>query len=41
MIAASAVAPTTFAVLVWGSVLLVAAVFVYVARALVLDRRAG
>jgi len=41
MIAASAVGATTFAVLVWGSILLVAAVFVYVARALVLDRCAG
>lgn len=41
MTVASAVAPTTFAVLVWGSILLVVAVFVYIARALVLDRRSA
>lgn len=41
MIVASAVAPTTFAVLVWGSILLVVAVFVYIARALVLGRRSA
>ncbi|MEF8857179.1 MAG: hypothetical protein ACI9TI_001221 [Natronomonas sp.] len=41
MIVASAVAPTTFAALVWGSVLLVVVVFVYIARALVLDRQSA
>ena len=34
-VAAAAVGATAFAVLVWGSILLVLAVFVYVVRALV------
>jgi hypothetical protein len=37
MIVAAAISPTVFAALVWGSILLVVAVFVYVARMLVLD----
>jgi len=41
VIVASAIGATTFAALVWGSILLVVAVFVYVARALLLDRRAA
>lgn len=35
-LAAATIGPTAFAVLVWGSILLVLAVFVYVVRALVL-----
>jgi len=35
MIVAAAIGATAFGVLVWGSILVVAAVFAYVARALV------
>lgn len=37
----AAIGVTVFAALVWGAVLLVVAVFTYVARTLVADRRNG
>lgn len=38
MTAAATLGATTFSILVWGSILLVLAVFGYVVRALLLDR---